>query len=224
MRELLGRALPYHRVLAYATGSLNAALLLTRIIFLHRRHLHAQGWFRFSRGELERELGLTRWELDTARKCLRSRSFVEERMAYLPTRIYARAVPPAILVALARIEPARTESQDPRDGVRESAHPIHADSPNRPARMRHADWRGSRQSGCTKATTEIGGNPALSLAEALPSKRKGTTDVNLTTTTGIAEPAVSPTATAEAVVVPSCHTNPGDQADAAGSRLTVRHD
>src|SRR5574338_11544 len=112
VRELLGRAVPYHRTLAYLTDSVNAALLLTRLIPQHRRHLHMEGWSRLSREELERELGLTRWEQETARERLRTRRLVEERMARLPARLYARVVPPVIVEALQRLEAERSQGVD----------------------------------------------------------------------------------------------------------------
>jgi hypothetical protein len=222
VRELLGRALPYHRVLAYLTGSVNAALLLTWVIFQHLRHLLSQGWFRFSRREMESDLGLTHWELDTARKCLRGKRLVEERLAHLPTRLYARAVPPVISGALRRLGAEQTAGTDQEPRMRRSARPIVGFSADRAAAMRQADSRNSRQSACPKADPQFGGMPSPSLAENLPSISGVITAVDLTTTTADRPPAAPLTRTVEVVVVQeNDRIIAGDRLD-NGRRLTVR--
>lgn len=227
VRELLGRALPYHRILAYLTGSVNAALLLTRVIFQHRRHLHAHGWFRFSRVEMERDLGLTRWELDTARERLRGTHFVEEHLAHLPTRLYARAVPPVITDALRRLESALAKGAEGKATLRKSANRIVGISVHRGTQNRQADSRQSRQFGCTKTAAQLGGKPPLSLAENLLPSSRLTTGVHLTTedltttTIGVAG-TLSPVSSADvSVVVVNDHIRLDEQVEPQ-DRLTVR--
>lgn len=227
VRELLGRAVPYHRKLAYLTEGVNAALLLTRLIHQHRRHLHDQGWSRLSREELERELGLTRWEQETARERLRTRRFVEERMAYLPARLYARVVPPIILEALQRLDADLTSGMDSQAAGRKSANPIIGIPAFLEEEKRQAGSRHPRESACTKPASLLGANPRSSLAENLLSKNEETTGVKLTTekltttTTCLAAEIAPPDApTAEVVVAPQ--DVPTAHADQMVERLTVR--
>jgi len=159
VRELLGRALPYHRTLAYLTDSVNAALLLTRLIYQHRRHLHVEGWSRLSREELERELGLTRWEQETARERLRTRRLVEERMVRLPARLYARVVPPVIVDALLRLEAERSQGVERDLGGRKGANQVIGNPAFLEEEKRQARSRESRELACTKTSALPGGKP-----------------------------------------------------------------
>ena len=225
VRELLGRAVPYHRKLAYVTDSVNAALLLTRLVYQHRRHLHAQGWSRLSREELERELGLTRWEQETARERLRTRRFVEERIAFLPARLYARVVPPVILEALLRLDAELANSMEPQPAGRKSANPMVGIPAFLEEGKRQAESRHPRESGRAKTADLIGANTRLSLAENLLSKNGETTGAKLTTekltTTTTPPEAAPPDATAAEVVVARLE-GLIDPADHVADRLTVR--
>lgn len=187
VRELLGRALPYHRTLAYLTDSVNAALLLTRLIHQHRRHLHVEGWSRLSREELERELGLTRWEQETARERLRTRRLVEERMARLPARLYARVVPPVIVEALQRLEAERSQGVCRELGGRKGANQVIGNPAFLEEEKRQAGSRESHELACTKTSALLGAKPPPCLAENLPDSKRLTTGKliteKLTTTT-----------------------------------------
>lgn len=227
VRELLGRAVPYHRKLAYLTDSVNAGLLLTRLIYQHRRHLHAQGWSRLSREELERELGLTRWEQETARERLRTRRFVEERMACLPARLYARVVPPIILDALQRLDANLTSGSDSQPARRKSANPIVGIPAFLKEEKRQPESRHSRESGGTKTADLLGAMPRPSLAKNHLSNSTQTTTVNLTTgkqttTTSLPPESIAPLSPCSEVVVATTDEPDPTLITQGVDRLTVR--
>lgn len=66
--DLLDRPIAYHRVFVTLTGSVKAAVLLSQAVYWQKRTSRKDGWFYKSYGEWEDETGLTRREMDTARR------------------------------------------------------------------------------------------------------------------------------------------------------------
>jgi hypothetical protein len=71
-------------------GSVNAALMLSQALYWTPRTKDPDGWFYKSHVDWEAETGLTRREQDTARKELRGKGLVEERLKGVPATLYYR--------------------------------------------------------------------------------------------------------------------------------------
>ena len=81
----------FHRCLIPLTGGVTAALMLSQAIAITQDvDPAAEGWFVRSREEWNLETGLSRWELESARRTLREAGFLEERRAGLPAKLYYR--------------------------------------------------------------------------------------------------------------------------------------
>jgi hypothetical protein len=91
---LFGRPIAFHRCFVKVTGSVHAALMLSQAIYWLNPERQGQsrgkdnGWFWNSRDEWEAELGLSRWEQETARKQLRHTKFWLERDKRLEHKIF----------------------------------------------------------------------------------------------------------------------------------------
>ncbi|RLW64710.1 MAG: hypothetical protein B6D73_10785 [gamma proteobacterium symbiont of Stewartia floridana] len=79
--ELLGeeyRPIAYYKVFADLAGCVKAALLLSQALYWSPRSALEGGWFWKSMKEWEEETGLTRYELQGARKKLVALGFMDE--------------------------------------------------------------------------------------------------------------------------------------------------
>jgi hypothetical protein len=91
---LFGRPVAFHRCFVKVTGSVHAALMLSQAIYWLNPDRQGQtrgkdnGWFWKSRDEWEAELGLSRWEQETARKQLRHTKFWLEKEKRLEHKIF----------------------------------------------------------------------------------------------------------------------------------------
>lgn len=68
LSNLLDRPIAYHRIFVTLTGSVKAAVLLSQAIYWQKRVTRQDGWFYKTYEEWEDETGLTRREMDTARR------------------------------------------------------------------------------------------------------------------------------------------------------------
>jgi hypothetical protein len=83
MRALFGPSIAFHRVLAEVTGSVNAALMLSRMIQLQRHTLDIDGkWFSLTANEWARDCGLKRRQFENAKQKLRQLGLVEEFVSH----------------------------------------------------------------------------------------------------------------------------------------------
>jgi hypothetical protein len=91
---LFGRPIAFHRCFVKVTGSVHAALMLSQTLYWLNPERQGQnrgkdnGWFWKTREEWEVELGLSRWEQETARKQLRHTKFWLEKEKRLVHRIF----------------------------------------------------------------------------------------------------------------------------------------
>jgi len=89
-----GRPIAFHRCFVKLTGSVHAALMLSQALYWLNPERQGQGrgkdegWFWKTREQWEAELGLSRWEQETARKQLRLTKFWKEKDKRLEHRIY----------------------------------------------------------------------------------------------------------------------------------------
>jgi hypothetical protein len=91
---LFGRPVAFHRCFVKVTGSVHAGLMLSQAIYWLNPERQGQGrgkdngWFWKTRDEWEDELGLSRWEQETARKQLRQTKFWLEKDKRLEHKIF----------------------------------------------------------------------------------------------------------------------------------------
>lgn len=104
----------FHRCLVPITGSVTAALMLSRAIWASQEDVPSQdGWFARTAEQWTEETGLSRWEQQTARRALRAGGFMEERRVGMPPRLCFRVRPERILVALRRHARASAQARVP---------------------------------------------------------------------------------------------------------------
>jgi hypothetical protein len=92
--ELLGRPIVFHRHLVDVTGSTTAALMLSHCISQTSRILakRPDGWFWKTQDDWHKEIGLSRWEMDTARAKLRDLGLLEEKRVAIATHDASRII------------------------------------------------------------------------------------------------------------------------------------
>lgn len=99
--QVFDQPVSFHRCLIPLTGGVTAALMLSQAIAITQDiDPTAEGWFVKSREEWNLETGLSRWELETARRTLRDAGFLEERRAGLPAKLYYRVCTDRVWIAL----------------------------------------------------------------------------------------------------------------------------
>ena len=105
VRQILGPILVFHRRLVQITGSVHAALVLSRHLEETRRQtrIRASHWMRPRQEALREETGLSRRELEHARAVLRSAGFIDERRQGLPPAVAARLDLEALAQAAQRL-------------------------------------------------------------------------------------------------------------------------
>lgn len=86
--QLLDRPIAFQRAFVTVTGSINAALLLSQIVYWSQRTSDPDGWFYKTQADWRDETGLTRRELDTARKALRELGLIAEELRGLPAVVH----------------------------------------------------------------------------------------------------------------------------------------
>jgi hypothetical protein len=91
MMQVFDAPVSFHRCLIAVSGGVTAALMLSHAIAVTLElDPAAQGWFVKSREAWTAETGLTRWELETARRSLREAGLLQERRLGMPARLYYR--------------------------------------------------------------------------------------------------------------------------------------
>ena len=99
--EVFDLPVSFQRCLVPITGGVTAALMLSQAIWTSQASdPAANGWFSKSQDQWTDETGLSRWEQETARRALRSAGFVEERRVGMPSKLWFRVRPEAVLHAL----------------------------------------------------------------------------------------------------------------------------
>ncbi|MGF6508341.1 hypothetical protein [Paraburkholderia sp. 32] len=99
MHALFGPSVAFHRVLAEVTGSVNAALMLSRMIQLQRHILDTDGqWFSLTASDWARDCGLKRRQFENAKHKLRQLGLVEEFVSHeRHRRVFSRVHPVRLL-------------------------------------------------------------------------------------------------------------------------------
>ena len=102
----------FHRWLVRVTGSVTAALMLSQAMaWTDVLVPEVEGWFCKCRSEWTEETGLTRWEQETARRVLRERALLEERVEGMPARLWFRVNRQQLSMALTNWSQRRAKPQ-----------------------------------------------------------------------------------------------------------------
>lgn len=99
--EVFDLPVTFHRCLVPIAGGVTAALMLSHAIWTAQTiEGNSDGWFSKSRDQWTEEIGLSRWEQETARRALRTAGFLEERRIGVPAKLWFRVRPEAVWRAL----------------------------------------------------------------------------------------------------------------------------
>ena len=90
LKQLLERPVAYHRIFAAIGGGASAGLMLSQAMYWTSRTQDATGWFYKTATDWEFELGLSRWEVEGARRKLRTLGLLREEKRGIPMKIYYR--------------------------------------------------------------------------------------------------------------------------------------
>ncbi|MDQ2190597.1 MULTISPECIES: hypothetical protein [unclassified Vibrio] len=90
MIEFLDRPVAFHRSFVRLGIGVTGALLLSQSLYWSKRTNNTDGWFYKSAEEWKDETGMTRTELETARKKLRNLGILEEKKVGVPCRLHYR--------------------------------------------------------------------------------------------------------------------------------------
>lgn len=88
--ELFDRPIAFHSGFKKPTGSTNAALLVSQMIYWSNRTTNPDGWFYKTAEEFEDETKLTRKEQLKARNILKNLGWLEEKLKGIPATLYFR--------------------------------------------------------------------------------------------------------------------------------------
>jgi len=84
----LGDFTTYHPALVPVCGSVTATIFLCRLYAWKGKEKDLDGWIYKTVDEMEEETGMSRWEQEGARKKLKSRGLLKEKLAGLPAKLH----------------------------------------------------------------------------------------------------------------------------------------
>lgn len=90
--NLLDRPISFQRSFVRLGVGITGALLLSQAVYWHNRTNDPDGWFYKTYEEWEEETGLSRRELDTARRNLKAKGYLQEKKKGVPCKIHYRVV------------------------------------------------------------------------------------------------------------------------------------
>ncbi|ELV8670795.1 hypothetical protein QNE35_004326 [Vibrio vulnificus] len=90
MIEFLDRPIAFHRAFIGLGIGVTGALLLSQSLYWSKRTNNIEGWFYKSTEDWKDETGMTRTEIETARKKLRNIGVLEEKKVGIPCRLHYR--------------------------------------------------------------------------------------------------------------------------------------
>lgn len=90
MMELLDRPIAFHRIFVTWTGSVKAALMLSQLFYWSKRTSNKDGWIYKTSRDWTEETGLTRREQEKARRILRNKNLIEEKIYGIPAMLHFR--------------------------------------------------------------------------------------------------------------------------------------
>lgn len=90
VKALLGKWVSFHPIFAEVGGSVTAGVMLSQAYHWSSRTSDPNGWFYKTQKEWNEETALTRYEQESARKQLREKGILEEKLEGVPAKLYYR--------------------------------------------------------------------------------------------------------------------------------------
>lgn len=84
----LGHVVAYYPKLNNITGSVNATIFLCQFLYWEGKQKNKQGWIYKTQAEIQEETGLSRREQETARRNLKTRGFLTEKLMTNPATLH----------------------------------------------------------------------------------------------------------------------------------------
>ena len=100
--KILSSPVAYYAVFAKIGGGVTAGVFLSQLVYWTGKGKQADGWVWKSAEDMEDETGLTRNEQETARRNLKARGLIDERLAGVPATLHFRVNLDAIMAAVAQ--------------------------------------------------------------------------------------------------------------------------
>lgn len=86
----LGRPVAYYPKLTAITGGVKETIFLCQLLYWESKQHSKDRWIYKTQAELTEETGLSRYEQETARRNLKRRGFLEEKLAGIPATLHFR--------------------------------------------------------------------------------------------------------------------------------------
>lgn len=102
LKATLQRPVAFHAIFARICNSATAGLMLSQAWYWSDRTTEPEGWFYKKAAEWEAEIFLGRHELDTARRILKDRGFLQEALRGVPPIMHYRVDVDAVSFAIAQ--------------------------------------------------------------------------------------------------------------------------
>lgn len=141
----LGNPTMNYANLNMAVGSANAGLMLAQLIYWDGKQKDAEGWIYKTQSDFTEELGISRYEQETARKKLRKLGILEELKKGLPAKLHYR-INKERLQEVFEEYLASKKPKMPKDA--EIPHPCVQEPPPKDAEIPHTRMRKSHIQGC----------------------------------------------------------------------------
>jgi len=90
VESLLENPIAYHRVFADMAGNASGAIFLSQLYYWTKHTKNPEGWVYKKSQDWSYETGLSRREIDTARKALKANGIITEKLAGVPPTVYYR--------------------------------------------------------------------------------------------------------------------------------------
>ena len=88
----IGRPVAYFPKLNHITGGVKETLFLCQLLYWEGKQRSKDGWICKTVEEMTEETGLSRREQERARKVLREKGFIEEKLAQVPRRLHYKVM------------------------------------------------------------------------------------------------------------------------------------
>jgi hypothetical protein len=177
IQELLGGGpIAYYRVFAAVGGGVTSGVLLSQLFYWHDKTRDPDGWIFKTQDQWQEETGLTRREQETARRKLRERGLIDEKLAGIPARLHYRLNVDRLIALLAEHGQQRlTDHDDAQE--RPPAPTADADQartkpPDKHGANRHTSSAESADQACTEAPDKPARTRQPSVAESARQARR----------------------------------------------------
>jgi hypothetical protein len=110
MIEFLDRPIAFHRSFIELGVGVTGALLLSQALYWSKRTKHADKWFYKTQKEWTDETGMSRREIETARKKLRQLNILEEKKQGVPCKVFYRINEANLVGALEQTSMAESDN------------------------------------------------------------------------------------------------------------------